>query len=54
MYCANCENKATHFAVHKDPDSKTPLCATCAEAYEWGQAYPEASVEPIAQEKDEE
>lgn len=33
LYCANCETEATHIT-----SSGTPLCYTCANAYEWGQA----------------
>ena len=32
-YCANCETEATHIT-----SKGTPLCTTCAIAYEWGQA----------------
>jgi len=42
-YCANCEAEATHRVAH--PEGRvTPLCAACAEAYQWGQASPEARV----------
>ena len=41
-YCSNCDNEATQEAVHDDV--RTPLCTTCATAYKWGQASPEAVV----------
>lgn len=42
IYCANCETEAIRIVDHGD--TVTPLCATCAEAYEWGQASPGADV----------
>lgn len=34
-FCANCETEAVKQTV-----LGTPLCSTCATAYEWGQASP--------------
>lgn len=45
-YCANCDNQAINQVVHDD-GAVTRLCSTCATAYEWGQASPNATVEPI-------
>lgn len=44
-YCANdpCETEATHVVV----ETNTPLCWTCANAYEWGQASPDKRVVDI-------
>ncbi len=54
-YCANCEREATHVAIHEEnnPPTRTPLCSACADAYEWGQANPDALVMPIDAEEDE-
>ncbi len=51
-YCSNdpCEAEATHVVSHYDSGATTPLCRTCKEAYEWGQASPEGVVEPIERE----
>ena len=45
-YCANdpCETEATYLVRH-DNGRTTPLCFTCAEAYSWGQAHPDARIE---------
>jgi hypothetical protein len=45
-FCANCDNRATKKVEHSDKKS-TPLCETCATAYEWGQASPDADVVDI-------
>jgi len=36
IYCVNCDNEAVKAAVDDNGD-KTPLCATCASAFEMGQ-----------------
>lgn len=53
VYCAvdGCETEATYYAVHYNEDGgvdfKTPLCETCKDAYEMGQASPKAILEEI-------
>lgn len=52
IFCANCDAEAVCRVVHADaydgiPGS--PLCATCKEAYTWGQASPTAGFEDIDQ-----
>ena len=42
-FCANCNAEATHIVG----ETGTPLCATCAEVYKWGQASPNKTVEPL-------
>jgi len=32
IFCSICDNEATHMVK----ETKTPLCASCATAYEWG------------------
>jgi hypothetical protein len=51
-YCANdpCETEAVRVVIHPNGD-RTPLCFTCAQAYEWGQASPDAVVADIDQAK---
>ena len=45
IFCCNCESEATHKVIHHDnKDLECPLCTSCKEAYEWGQASPEATV----------
>ena len=50
IYCTNepCETEAVRMVIHHDKEgnviSVTPLCRTCATAYTWGQASPEANV----------
>mgnify|MGYP001588857523 FL=1 len=41
-YCANCDTEATCVT-----SGGTPLCATCREAYEWGQGSPDATFEDV-------
>lgn len=40
MRCASCNNAAIYMA------GNTPLCHTCQTAFKWGQANPEATIEP--------
>ena len=45
IFCSNCDNEANAKVIHHDNgDLETPLCRTCREAYEWGQASPESTV----------
>ncbi len=44
IFCSNCDAEAMAKATHHDASIITPLCLTCREAYEMGQASPEATV----------
>lgn len=60
VFCANCETEAVCRVVHGPGDLQdvfgeprgfaTPLCATCKEAYRWGQASPDASFKDLDEE----
>lgn len=50
MYCANCDNEA----VCITSNNKTPLCASCREAFEWGQNSPDAYFNDVPDEDEEE
>jgi len=38
IYCANCEAEAVKAIEYPSVRPKTPLCFSCATAYEWGQS----------------
>mgnify|MGYP003394605925 CR=1 FL=1 len=40
VFCANCDTEAVKEAVSVG-GVRTPLCATCTEAYSWGQGSPD-------------
>jgi hypothetical protein len=44
VYCALCETEA----ILRTDETTTPLCFTCATAYEWGQASPNQGMQEIA------
>ena len=47
VYCANeCDFEAERVVLHPDGNA-TPLCFTCATAYEWGQCSPDSPIAPI-------
>lgn len=57
VYCANCDTEAVRVVIHQEGEDNewcTPLCATCAEAYGWGQADPEAVMIYMGEGEDEE
>ena len=47
-YCTNCDSDAVKVVVRRDKDGRvtraTLLCQTCADAFEMGQASPDAEV----------
>lgn len=48
QYCTNdpCETEAIKMMCNDD-GKRLPLCYTCAQAYEWGQASPDATIEDL-------
>lgn len=43
IYCRNCDREAS-FMIVRDGRDPLPLCGVCREAFEWGQAAPEATI----------
>jgi hypothetical protein len=43
-YCAFCETEATHVIMETD----TPICTSCKDVYECGQASPNSSLEEVS------
>lgn len=54
IFCSNepCEAEAICHLI-TDRGIRCPLCATCREAFEWGQASPYAEIQDIDQHADE-
>jgi len=45
IFCSNCDAEAVaKIIVHDNGDLECPLCQTCKEAFEWGQASPDSTV----------
>ncbi len=43
IFCRNCDSEAVAKVTHPD-NVVTPLCQSCRQAYEWGQASPGSTV----------
>lgn len=54
-YCSNspCESWAEFVVTQPDNGNIFFLCLTCKEAFEWGQASPEADISPIEDKEDD-
>lgn len=48
IFCANCDAEAVFIISHPgNAYFQTLVCSTCKTAFEWGQASPDATCEPI-------